>query len=482
MRYNSTFKRAMEQKFTGELIQNGQVKSLASRAKFDSFRDELAKLLEKLALSPQEMTSTFTMNELFELRPDSHPFIDWLGCARTWKDSIMCENLTQIDSITSRKCTTLLHTGAIVYDAYNRPELFNASTEIRSSSMSYFDAKEVIKIVLDFEPEDYGDLKRQIGARVTFHSGEFVAAIGDLDFFVTRGYRYDFSIDRKDTKLIGLPYDKCTDYPKENIDKYKIRVEPRVPLAFSTCVQNCVIRNVLNKKDCWPPAMPYFKNDSLDPDLKVKFCPWFQGSHKALYHELLRLNDYRRRQRQNMTDQAFNNTSERMADTEPSDKIDNMRDYREITRFCWSKCMLSCNIVQYTVSVTRSAWPTDVEILFDPTGKMRAKRHCCALVAIKFTHFHYNIHEYKPKHEFIDTIGDLGGLLAFWLGLSIVSIYNALQKLVEFCSNRSINKIRDLQSSSRVNEQVAEISYWDQQWNLTPKVWSVRMPVRVRYH
>lgn len=447
MERNSTLRRAMIERFHGDQLQNGRIVSLVDRLKFNSFRDELSMMYERLNLNPDQLVRNSTLDASFDLKPDNNPFIQWFGCAQTWKDSIDCQNLTRIESVTSRKCTTLLHRGAMLYDAYNRPEVFNTSSEW-SNLLNYFDAKEVAKLVINFEPEDYGDLKRQIGARISFHDSSFVAGIGDLDYFVTRGYRYDFSIDRLDTKLMGKPYDKCLDYQKVYLDKYRTQVEPRTSLGSHTCYQNCVVKNILNRSNCWPPTQPYYRNDSLDPELKLKFCPWWKGSHNSYYKEILRLNKLRIRRKQTQTNRTGSSYINELPPREKTHngitRSEHSRGYRKINRFCLSKCPLSCRIVEYSVSVTRSAWPSDVKILFDKTGKMRMRRHCCAMVVIKFAHFHYNIHEYKPKYEIANIVGDVGGLLAFWLGLSIVSIYHAIQKLIGFCSRRSLNKIKEL--------------------------------------
>ena len=333
------------------------------------------------------------------------------------------------------------------YDAYNHPKLFN-STIRDVSRLSYFDAKEVVKIVLNFEPEDYGDIKRQIGARITFHDSNTIAALGNLNYFVTRGYRYDFSIMRKDTKLAGPPYDNCIDYELNNLEKFKTRIEPRLPLKVSTCYQNCVARNVINFADCWPATIPYFRNDSLDPDLRMAPCTWFRRSNlTSTFLELMRFDSIRAKQKQtqqnaSLPQNATQNDYSSHANKVPGQSVgEKMRKYRKVMRFCQSQCILSCRVTAFSVSVTRSVWPTDVKMLFDTTGREKLLRHCCAMIAVKFTHFHYNIHEYRPKYDLDNTVGDLGGLLAFWLGLSIVSVYHGIQKLITFCSRQSLNKI-----------------------------------------
>lgn len=450
-----------DERFPGWLQKNGQIKPLASKTKFNNFRDELARIFEQHNYLHHKQTKNITVNEWFDYRPENEPFIEWLGCARTWRDSIDCGNLTRIDSIHSRRCTTILHRGAMTYDALRRPHLFN-TTKDSNCSLNYFDAKEVIKMVLNFEPEDYGDLKRQIGARISFHDSNMVSSLNDLDYFVTRGYRYDFSINRRDIKFTNGPHDKCLKYDQIYLDKFKYHIEPRNPLGANTCFQNCVARNTIHHSSCWPPPIPYFRNDSLDPGLKLKQCDWYKMSqHSSLFYELMRIDEARARKQglslsgdanystikandyEEMPDGLLNKTGSAYEKLLARRRVrDAMRRYRKTLRFCWSKCPWPCKLTTYTVTMTKSAWPTDVKIIFDKTGKERRKRHCCALIAIRFTHFHYSIHEFKPKYDISNTVNDLGGLLAFWLGLSIVSIYHAINKLVTLTGRHIRLKMR----------------------------------------
>lgn len=425
-------------------------------------------MFDRIGYDAQREMDNSTVSESFFTRPDPRSFVKWIACGQTWTDSIDCGNITQIDSVRSRMCTTFLHRGAMLHDVLNRPEIFNSSQQNLPNEHIYFDAKEVIKMVVDFNPEDYGDLKRQIGARIIFHDNNFVASSGELDFFITRGYRYDFNIDRKDTKFIDEPYSECYDYDKLNLAKFKERIDPRVPLTTATCLQNCIARNIVYRSKCWPPTMPYFRNDSLDPNLNLKPCAWFKKTHHiSIFSELLRIDDVKRRdellKQYNMS--KINSSSINPDELEqfkikkpPPNK--NMKFYKMIRRNCMAQCVLACKLSSYSVTLTRSAWPTDVKILFDKTGKERELRHCCALVAIKFAHFHYQVHEYRPKYDLANTIGDLGGLLAVWLGLSIISVYHGIHKLIELCSQR----IR-MYSRSR-SRPLAERNYTD--WDVPP--------------
>lgn len=442
---------------------------------FDSFRDGVAQIYNQLSYSPQDEMDAASMNDLYKMKPDSKPYLSWIGCARSATSSVECDQLSQIDSIQDRRCITILHSGTMLHDSIHRSHLFN-STQSISGPYSYFGGKEVVKLLVNFEPEDYGDLKRQIGSRVIFHSNNHVAASTDPDFFITRGFKYEFNLDREDLILADGQIG-CRNYVEDNLDTFKERVDLRVPLDGDTCVQNCVVKNVVHRFNCWPTTMPYYRNDSYDPSLRIESCSWFrEPPYFSIYRELLRVEKLREtlanvtlHQSGTTTSEApnakqsmkyiddnvdnKNNSSNRAVDLESVDSSANslskqMRFYTKIRRHCWSKCAKSCKATHYSVTVTKTVWPSNVGITFDKSGEDRLLRHCCALVTIKYPHFHYNVQKFMPKYNLADTLGNVGGLLAVWLGLSIVSVYRTIKKVVEIFNERSLSKINPIQSLS----------------------------------
>lgn len=446
---------------------------------FNDFRDGVAKIFAKLNYSPQEEMDNATMNDLFEMKPGTENYIKWVGCARSWANSVECAMLSQIDSVQDRRCTTILHKGAMLYDKTNSPHLFNASA-VSESRYSYFNAKEVVKMLVDFQPDDYADLKRQIGSRIIFHDNKYVASSMDPDFFVTRGFRYDFNIDREDLVLPETSKERpnCVKYEENNIDQFKSKINPREPLYFETCFQNCIVRNIIHRSNCWPTTMPYYRNDTYDPGLDLKSCTWFrEPPYFAIYRELLRVERLREQEANELRRQTDINVSETStpssttsikpptspetndsSTTKTEDAIislfgtnssaknqEEMKAYMKIRRECWSKCSFSCTLTRYSVTVTRQSWPSDVGMLFDQSGRDKRLRHCCALITIKYSHFHYSVNEFMAKYNLADTLGNVGGLLAVWLNLSMVSVYHAVQKLVDFLNNQSIAKTSRVQ-------------------------------------
>lgn len=387
------------------------------------------------------------MNESFAFKPDS--LLKWVGCARTWTYTIECDHLTRIESIQDRKCSTILHKGAMLYDQVHRPFLFNSSNIISTGQYDYFDAKEVIKVLVDFNPEDYADLKRQIGSRLIFHADEYVGASVDRDFFISRGYKYDFHIGREDNILDNSRRSICYDYTK-NLDFYRDELNPRLPLHGETCFQNCVAKNIIYRSNCWPTTMPYFRNDSLDPNLNLSSCSTFrEPQYQSIYKEIIRVENIKRLKSQGLNVSEFSEAKNRSKSLK-----EGMRIYTKIRRFCWSQCAISCTVTEYKITVTRSAWPSDVEISLNKTGKEKLLKHCCALITVKYSHFHHDVQQYMPKYNLIDTIGNLGGLLAVWLGISFVSVYHALQKLVDLCQRRASScstKVHDVRYQQPVS-------------------------------
>lgn len=437
---NETLRRAFNERFPDEDFRH--IRTRLEADELTKYRDGILQIFDNLGYDAQAHMDRMTMNESYVSKPDT--LFKWIGCARTWTNSIECGHLTQIDSLQDRKCTTILHKGSMFYDQIHKPYLFNSTTISETGQYNYFDAKEVIKIIVDFEPEDYADLKRQIGARLIVHPAEYVGTSVDRDFFLSRGYRYDFHLAREDVLLDGAQKSRCFDY-STNLEAYKEKLEPRMPLYGDTCFQNCVTKNMIYRSNCWPTTMPYYRNDSFDPDKKLRSCIWFrEPQYLSIYKEIIRVENLKKMKGKGT------NASEFDAAKKQSRIIrEGLRVYTKIRRFCWSQCTIGCTITEYKVSVTRSVWPSDVEISLNKTGKEKRNKHCCALVTVKYSHFHYDVQQFIRKYNLIDTIGNLGGLLAVWLGISFVSVYHALQKLVEFCQHRaSSSKVHAYHQSS----------------------------------
>lgn len=408
--------------------------------KFHQYRDQLAGIYRSIDFHPQEVIDASTLDELFAMKPDADKFVRWLKCARAWDRSVACANLTRIESIQDRLCTTLFYEGSRIHDYYNKRHLFNTSD---TSFNSYFDAKEVVKLVVDFEPEDYADLKRQIGARLIFHDNNHVASMNEFDFFITRGYRYDFHIEREDTTLLGYPYSNCLNYRQIYEHEFRSKINPRVPLTVDTCFQNCVVMNVVRREYCWPSTMPFFHNDTILSGDKIKACSAFGETKKlASFNETARLESLI----QEMASSG-NKTIPNVLSSSRSRIRSQQRSYMKIRRYCWSRCIIPCRKPNFSISVSRSAWPADAKALVDKTGQDQLMHHCCALITVKFNHFHYTTKEYVPKYSIVDTVGNIGGLLAVWMGISIVSIYRGLQKCAELCNQHSLSRV-NVDSSS----------------------------------
>lgn len=440
---NPEIRRALEQSFP-----DGAHRPRTNKKEFNQFRDEIARTFARLGYNPQNELDNCTLKDSFQLKPESRRFLKSLACYHTWTESIECDKLSTIDSVQDRQCTTLFHMGAIEHDKLNNPSIFN-STNLAGTT--YFNAKDVARFVLDFEPEDYADLKRQLGARLIFHSNSYVASATDLDFFVTRGYKYDFSIERGETAFPS-DFQLCEKY-KNNLPSYSDSIDPRVPLGRDACLQNCIVRNVIRHSNCWPSTMPYFHNDSLDPKMSLKSCGSFrEPQYFSIYKELLRIE----RLKISLTTGAFQDNVTKINSTSPS-FAEERAAYMKIRRHCWSRCPISCRFSRYTISVTKSVWPSDVRLLFDETGKERLLRHCCAIISIKFSHFHHVVNEFVWKRYIVDTIGNIGGLLAVWLGLSMVSVYNAIQKLIQVCNQNSLSRIKIQATIRKIHSNTASI-------------------------
>lgn len=414
---NETIRKAIEQKYPNWLVEK---EPQLGNEKFNAFRDGIATIFQQINYNPQTELDNSTLKQLFDVKPTS--YIKWLACSPPGNLSVDCHSMTRVESLRSRHCTTLFYLGAVWYDLANNRQLFNTS---ESNYTSYFDAKEVVKLVLDFEPEDYADLKRQIGSRIIFHDNSHIASSQDLDFFLTRGFRYDFNIEREDIVFNGKPYWNCLDYHQMYQKVYNSQVDPRIPLDMDGCFQNCIARNIVKREDCWPSTMPYYRNDSMNLDESIKICTTFgEADRMAALRDRPRF--------ESLSQLATNQSQFLIAGVRARARH---KLYMKVQRFCRSRCVSPCRRPSFSVVVAQSPWPADVQVI--QKSFERHLRHCCALVTVKFSHFHYTIQEYMPKYNIMDTLGNIGGLLAVWLGLSIVSVYHALQKCVELCKQRT---------------------------------------------
>lgn len=419
----------------------------------DQFRDKLGVLYAELNVDTQMYLDNATMSELLDISADSVEFIPWIECSPSWLNvTINCNFLSKIESVQDRHCTSLFTFNSLKFDQRYNNAIFNHTSTLnanRSSASRPFELREAVRMLIDFAPSDYGDLKRQIGSRVIFHQNSYVPSQASFDFFVTRGFEYSFNIKRQDTYLTNSDYE-CINYQEENINQvYDLAQDTpkrlRVVFTKNTCYQNCIASQVAQRMNCWPPFVPYFKNDTFDPNGKLKPCSWFTAfMPTTIFNQIV----YASMRRNNISLPKANDTQQLRQDARDA------REFKKIKAACNDGCKLSCKITRYKIIVSKTAWPSQIKLdLGDASSNEKLLRHCCALISIKYAHFIYETQEYFFKYNLIDTIGNIGGLLAVWLGLSIVSLVKALERMAEFLVNdrrrrREIGKIWPTNRSS----------------------------------
>lgn len=382
---------------------------LIDASMFNRYRDYLNMTFRVFNLSVQHEIGRTSMNERFNILPDGGRLIKSVKCALSLDQTYHCEHLHRIESIQDRFCVTLAHQGALKYYESHKPTIKAKEDQ----ELDYFHSREVMRILVDFEPEDYGDLKRQMGARITINSNNYVASASDKDFYIERGFLYEFNLDKQETVF----FKDCYNYDEHYLNQFKDSIDPRLPLNWQTCIQNCIVKNVMHSSNCWPLTMPYFRNDSLDQDRKARQCSWYrEAQYFVVYRDMLLDDD-----NSTQIGQLFRK---------------DMRIYAKIKRHCRSQCKLSCVLTQYSITKAKSIMPSKIIQALDQTGRARLTNFCCAMISIKYTRYQYNLLKFVTKYNLTDTIGNLGGLLAVWLGISIVSIYHAIMKCIELCKRR----------------------------------------------
>lgn len=418
------------------------------------FRKELRNIYTTLNFDTQDYINNLSMNDLIESAPISDEFISKVQCMPAWvNSSLSCDLISRIQTIQDRHCTTLFSLNSIIHDTQSTLNFKNQSEEMMAfskfettnntnkddSSLNMFgpifNYRDTLRFLINFEPSDYADLKRQIGARIHIHDSALIPSQMNVAFFVTRGFEYTIDLRRLDTILFN--HLNCHDYLHE--DNFKSILEYkddkpkrlRVVISRTTCEQNCIASRVASKMNCWPPFVPYIKNDIYDPFANKTKCKWYINFETTLILNSIKYSSkIRANPTQNFTIPEPLNETYRIL----------YNEVRKIKLFCMHECKIPCKIIKYDHILHKVKWPSDIKLHFSKNDDKSTKdnyiklRHCCAIINVRFPRFTFELQQYSFKYNLVDTIGNIGGLLAVWLGVSILSLARAVERLLEFAT------------------------------------------------
>ncbi|KAI1287404.1 hypothetical protein HDE_10313 [Halotydeus destructor] len=139
-----------------------------------------------------------------------------------------------------------------------------------------FQPNEVLRMVLNFEPDEYTILDAPVFGTISIHDPSESPDTRKRRFYLYPGYYYEFYVTKKETILLEAPYEsRCFDYVRQNQREYdqgrKKGVHPYLdaPLSRDDCRIGCLAKRTLLKCQCWPPEIPYLQGYEQNVTIKV---------------------------------------------------------------------------------------------------------------------------------------------------------------------------------------------------------------------
>lgn len=372
-----------------------------------------AKRIDWLIAMKDALDSTFNMSELIMESPlqrlmylSRANLIKDVNCNTLWGKQLNCENFPIIESYQSAPCYTLFHLGSY-FKAMGSNTAYDFKTSLLGGKrkIGLFDSHEIADILIDFEPLQQADYQRSSGGHVVIHSTAHVGSVRDVAHPIQAGQKYEIMLERTMTKRLPAPYkSKCTDYKKKNQQAYyENRAFASLELDRTTCIRNCVLRQATSNCNCWPVEVPYFPGDPMiNGSDFLKLCSWA----------------YERSQKEHSAELYIN-------------------CYKRFLAKCETECNLSCRTEDYKVRVVSSSWPARERFLLANSELERREMHrlkgCCAMISIKYLHYHEQRNVMYPNMTLAQMVSNLGGIISALVGVSSITIYRFVTRKILKC-------------------------------------------------
>lgn len=130
-----------------------------------------------------------------------------------------CEKSKWINTAQGKgNCITLFH--AATQNA-SRELAFKTEKRLQSGKDRDFVPLEVVKMLFDFGPENYTDLRLEAGGEIMFHDNRTIPLEASLSYTLRPGNSYRFHVKKSITKSLPAPYaSNCTNYFAQNWHEY----------------------------------------------------------------------------------------------------------------------------------------------------------------------------------------------------------------------------------------------------------------------
>ena len=136
-------------------------------------------------------------------------------------------------------------------------------------SKEAFQPNEVIRLRLNFQPNETTTFNEPVLGRIVIHDEKEVPLVRRQHFTIRPGHYYLFYLSEEIQYLLPKPYaTDCRLYEiKNSTNQYLDN-----PLSKMDCTLGCMAKKTMDLCNCWPPEIPFIKGD--DRVNNMKWCNW----------------------------------------------------------------------------------------------------------------------------------------------------------------------------------------------------------------
>ncbi|CAG2177520.1 unnamed protein product, partial [Oppiella nova] len=397
---------------------NNVVKRELLFEKFPNLQKETNISMKKLENFTKHWIAKTPLNEVLELAPTLKDFVDVMECDTQYDpdgDDAVAKKLkcVDIDVITSLQkngiCFTYFHKMA----KHVRPkpracvQLGTCLIPFAAKKEPFFDTNEIIRFELDFQPKEYTNQELPISGRIAIHDNTEIGNSLSNSYNLQPGFYYQFYIKRQSTQMLRKPFaTNCFDYVAEEGQRLNQTQDfASIPLSRKVCPVVGLYSHSLTARSltamrvrlyvecfCWPPELPYVRNNGLDVNRSLPWCQWRFEEETTIGVPFTAQNLY------------------------------GMCWDKKARLKCAMQCQPSCWTDHYELSVQklqfeyygRAGWDSeDAELM-----------NTMAVVSIRYWTTEHTIHKYSPMFAILDMVCYVGGLVSMYTGISLIAIYD----------------------------------------------------------
>ncbi|XP_076363191.1 epithelial sodium channel subunit beta-like isoform X2 [Tachypleus tridentatus] len=241
---------------------------------------------------------------------------------------------------------------------------------------------QVVTMILNFETEDFMEVLRQPGGFLFIHPLDSLPDFRRDYVEVNPGSKVDIKLQKRSTILRDSPITKCTDYTSVLSHWY-----PNKKMNPRQCSQECLAEAVEQQCGC--------------------------AHFTSIYPNVRRCNEV------NATEYGCIFEAEKI-------HVDN----------CLDSCAPPCEKEYYEQQMSYFQWPTRLEelrrLLPNDLKNMTLEfaQKQLAEVTVSFPSNEHIIHKHQPKFEAVEVFSYVGGYIGIWLGVSLVTLWEFLERLI----------------------------------------------------